>query len=63
MTEQQLEEYCLQRFAENGRNTQHGSDTLPEGVTPLRTGLRDVVLLPHLETASSTPKQQLPRSC
>lgn len=63
MTEQLLEQRCLEWFGDKKWNTLHGPDILLEGDNPLRTGLRDAVLLPHAEAAFSALNPQLPHSC
>lgn len=51
MTEDQLEQQCLEWFAEGGWEIVHGADIAPDGPTPERNNYRQVVLLADLEAA------------
>ena len=45
MTEDQLEQQCLEWFAEGGWEIAHGPDLAPEGEAPERADYRQVLLL------------------
>ena len=51
MTEDQLEQQCLEWFAEGGWEIAHGPDLAPEGEAPERADYRQVLLLADLEAA------------
>ncbi|ADJ28232.1 type I restriction endonuclease subunit R [Nitrosococcus watsonii] len=51
MTEEQLEQQCLQWFAEGGWEIAHGPDLAPDGEAPERADYRQVLLLADLEAA------------
>ena len=51
MTEEQLEQLCLEWFAETGWVLAHGPDLAPDGPTPERADYRQVLLLADLEAA------------
>lgn len=51
MTEDQLEQLCLEWFAEGGWEVIHGADIAPDGPIPERSNYRQVVLFADLEAA------------
>lgn len=62
MTEDQLEQHCLEWFAEGGWEIAHGPDLAPEGSAPERADYRQVLLLADLETAIARINSHLPQS-
>lgn len=60
MTEDQLEQQCLAWFAEDGWEVAYGPDLAPDGATPERADLRQVLLLADLEAALRRLNPQLP---
>jgi type I restriction enzyme R subunit len=62
MTEEQLEQECLQWFAEGGWELAHGPDLAPDGVAPERADYRQVLLLADLEAAIGRINPHLPAS-
>lgn len=62
MTEDQLEQQCLQWFAEGGWEIAHGPDLAPDGPAPERADYRQVLLLADLETAIRRINPHLPPS-
>jgi type I restriction enzyme R subunit len=62
MTEDQLEQQCLQWFAEGGWEIAHGPDLAPDGEAPERADYRQVLLLADLETAIQRINPHLPQS-
>ncbi|MFO7832231.1 MAG: type I restriction endonuclease subunit R [Desulfuromonadaceae bacterium] len=62
MTEEQLEQQCLQWFAECGWETAHGPDMAPDGPSPERADYRQVLLLADLEAALRRINPHLPES-
>ena len=60
MTEDQLEQQCLEWFAEGGWEIVHGADIAPDGPTPERNNYRQVVLLADLEAAVRRINPHLP---
>lgn len=60
MTEDQLEQLCLEWFAEGGWEIVHGADIAPDGPTPERSNYRQVVLLADLERALRHINPHLP---
>ena len=60
MTEDQLEQQCLEWFAEGGWEIVHGADIAPDGPTPERSNYRQVVLLADLEAAVRRINPHLP---
>ncbi len=62
MTEDQLEQHCLQWFAEGGWEVAHGPDLAPDGSNPERADYRQVLLLADLEAAIRRINPHLPRS-
>ena len=60
MTEDQLEQQCLEWFAEGGWEIVHGADIAPDGPTPERNNYRQVVLLADLEAAVRRINLHLP---
>ncbi|MDN6297923.1 MAG: type I restriction endonuclease subunit R [Halomonas sp.] len=60
MTEDQLEQQCLAWFAEDGWEVAYGPDLAPDGATPERADLRQVLLLADLEAALRRINPQLP---
>lgn len=60
MTEDQLEQQCLEWFAEGGWKIVHGSDIAPDGPTPERSNYLQVVLLADLEAAVRRINPHLP---
>jgi type I restriction enzyme R subunit len=51
MTEDQLEQQCLEWFAEDGWKIAHGPDLAPDDPLPERVDYRQVLLLADLEAA------------
>ncbi|MCL5043645.1 MAG: type I restriction endonuclease subunit R [Gammaproteobacteria bacterium] len=62
MTEDQLEQQCLQWFADGGWEIGHGPDLAPDGPTPERADYRQVLLLADLEAAIRRINPHLPLS-
>ncbi|KXS53749.1 MAG: type I restriction enzyme, R subunit [Marinobacter sp. T13-3] len=62
MTEDQLEQQCLEWFAEGGWEIAHGPDLAPDGATPERADYRQVLLLADLEAAIRRINPHLPQS-
>lgn len=62
MTEDQLEQQCLQWFAEGGWEIAHGPDLAPDGEAPERADYRQVLLLADLEAAIQRINPHLPQS-
>src|SRR5690606_8668086 len=62
MTEDQLEQQCLQWFAEGGWEIAHGPDLAPDGTAPERADYRQVLLLEDLEAAIRRINPHLPQS-
>ncbi len=62
MTEDQLEQQCLEWFAEGGWEIAHGPDLAPEGEAPERADYRQVLLLADLEAALRRINPHLPQS-
>ena len=60
MTEDQLEQQCLEWFAEGGWEIVHGADIAPDGPTPERNNYRQVVLQADLEAAVRRINPHLP---
>ena len=60
MTEDQLEQQCLEWFAEGGWEIVHGADIAPDGLAPERSNYRQVVLLADLEAAVRRINPHLP---
>jgi len=62
VTEDQLEQQCLEWFAEGGWEIAHGPDLAPDGATPERADYRQVLLLADLEAAIRRINPHLPQS-
>ncbi|WP_027949578.1 type I restriction endonuclease subunit R [Haliea salexigens] len=62
MTEDQLEQLCLEWFAEGGWEIAHGLDLAPDGPAPERADYRQVLLLADLEAAIRRINPHLPDS-
>ena len=62
MTEDQLEQQCLEWFAEGGWEIAHAPDLAPEGEAPERADYRQVLLLADLEAAIRRINPHLPQS-
>ena len=62
MTEDQLEQQCLEWFAEGGWEIAHGPDLAPDGPSPERADYRQVLLLADLEAAIRRINPHLPQS-
>lgn len=60
MTEDQLEQLCLEWFAEGGWETTSGADIAPDGPAPERANYRQVLLLGDLERALRHINPHLP---
>ncbi|MBW4980610.1 type I restriction endonuclease subunit R [Marinobacter adhaerens] len=60
MTEDQLEQQCLEWFAEGGWEIANGPDLAPDGPSPERTDYRQVLLLADLEAAIRRINPHLP---
>ncbi|EMK0758839.1 type I restriction endonuclease subunit R [Acinetobacter baumannii] len=63
MNETQLENLCLDWFAENGWNVIHGVDIAPDSSSPLRIDYKQVLLESDLKTAFEQLNPHLPNSC
>ncbi|MBD3586005.1 type I restriction endonuclease subunit R [Salinimonas sp. HHU 13199] len=62
MTEDQLEQQCLEWFTEVGWEIAHGPDIAHDGITPERKDYRQVLLLADLEAAITRINPHLPAS-
>lgn len=62
MNEDQLEQLCLEWFADNGWEVAHGPDIACDGPTPERADYRQVLLLADLEAAIRRINPHLPDS-
>ncbi|MDR5904800.1 type I restriction endonuclease subunit R [Halomonas qiaohouensis] len=62
ISESQLEQLCLEWFADNGWEISHGPDIAPDGDAPERQDYRQVLLLGDLEAAVRRLNPQLPES-
>jgi len=62
MTEDQLEQLCLEWFAEGGWEVAHGPDLAPDGPVPERADYRQVLLPGDLEAAIRRINPHLPES-
>ena len=62
MTEDQLEQLCLEWFAEGGWEVAHGPDLAPDGPAPERADYRQVLLPGDLEAAIRRINPHLPES-
>ena len=62
MTEDQLEQMCLEWFAQGGWEVEQGLDIAPDGATPERADYRQVLLLQDLEAAIRRINPHLPDS-
>ncbi|AQU85018.1 MULTISPECIES: type I restriction endonuclease subunit R [unclassified Halomonas] len=62
MTEDALEQHCLEWFAEGGWEIAHGPDLAPEGDAPERADYRQVLLLADLEAAIVRINPHVPQS-
>ncbi|HZJ95823.1 MAG TPA: type I restriction endonuclease subunit R [Thiopseudomonas sp.] len=60
MTEDQLEQQCLEWFAEGGWEVGYGPDIAHDGPTPERTSYRQVLLLADVEAALRRINSHLP---
>lgn len=60
MTEDQLEQQCLEWFAETGWEVAYGPDLAPDGSAPERADYRQVLLLADLEAALRQLNPQIP---
>ncbi|MDO8861010.1 type I restriction endonuclease subunit R [Haliea sp. E1-2-M8] len=60
MTEDQLEQLCLEWFADSGWEIAHGLDLAPDGPAPERADYRQVLLLADLEAAIRRINPHLP---
>ncbi|WP_417607081.1 type I restriction endonuclease subunit R [Oceanimonas baumannii] len=60
MTEDQLEQICLEWFGEGGWEVAHGPDLAPDGPTPERNDYRQILLLSDLEAAIERVNPHLP---
>ncbi|WP_333661531.1 type I restriction endonuclease subunit R [Acinetobacter sp.] len=63
MNETQLENLCLDWFAENGWEVVHGVDIAPDSSNPLRKDYKQVLIEADLQTAFERLNQHLPVSC
>lgn len=63
MNETQLENLCLDWFAENGWDVVHGVDIAPDGSNPLRKDYKQVLIETGLQTAFERLNPHLPVSC
>ncbi|MGP9499169.1 type I restriction endonuclease subunit R [Halomonas sp. AOP43-D1-4] len=62
MTEDALEQHCLEWFAEGGWEIANGPDLAPEGDAPERADYRQVLLLADLEAAIARINPHVPQS-
>lgn len=62
ITEDTLEQHCLEWFAEGGWEIAHGPDLAPEGDAPERADYRQVLLLADLEAAIARINPHVPQS-
>ena len=62
ITEDALEQHCLEWFAEGGWEIAHGPDLAPEGDAPERADYRQVLLLADLEAAIARINPHVPQS-
>lgn len=60
MTEDQLEQLCLDWFRETGWETAYGPDLAADGSAPERSDYRQVLLLADLEAALHRLNPRLP---
>ena len=63
MNETQLENLCLDWFAENGWEVVHGVDIAPDSSNPLRRDYKQVLIEADLQTAFERINPHLPVSC
>ena len=63
MNETQLENLCLDWFAENGWEVVHGVDIAPDSSNPLRKDYKQVLIESDLQTAFERLKPHLPVGC
>ncbi|WP_391485228.1 type I restriction endonuclease subunit R [Acinetobacter baumannii] len=63
MKETQLENLCLDWFAENGWEVVHGIDIAPESSNPLRKDYKQILLEADLQAAFERLNPHLPASC
>ena len=63
MNETQLENLCLDWFAENGWEVVHGVDIAPDSSNPLRKDDKQVLIESDLQTAFERLNPHLPMSC
>lgn len=63
MNETQLENLCLDWFAENGWEVVHGIDIAPDSSTPLRKDYQQIVLEAEVQAAFERLNPHLPISC
>ena len=63
MNETQLENLCLDWFAENGWDVVHGVDIAPDSSNPLRRDYKQVLIEADLQTAFERINPHLPVSC
>ena len=63
MNETQLENLCLDWFAENGWEVVHGVDIAPDSSNPLRKDYKQVLIESDLQTAFERLNPHLPASC
>ncbi|EEY91909.1 type I site-specific deoxyribonuclease, HsdR family [Acinetobacter junii SH205] len=63
MNETQLENLCLDWFAENGWEVVHGIDNAPESSNPLRKDYKQVLIESDLHAAFERLNPHLPTSC
>lgn len=63
MNETQLENLCLDWFAENGWEVVHGIDIAPDSSNPLRKDYKQVLIEPDIHAAFERLNPHLPASC
>lgn len=63
MNETQLENLCLDWFAENGWEVVHGIDIAPDSSNPIRKDYKQVVIEPDIHAAFERLNPHLPASC
>lgn len=63
MSEEELENLCLDWFNEAGWDVLHGSDIAPDSTNPKRSDYGQVILFDDLQSAFSSINPHLPESC
>lgn len=63
ISEDQLEQHCLEWFRDNGWETLYGPDIAPDAANPARKSYLEVALVGQLEAALELINPHLPASC